>query len=193
MRCPGLATSNSAAGKSKSSALVACIDVYAATKSKPSVLTPCIDLSCAWAALFTHTQEQCAFNGAWGGNVVPTAFYVSSYFWDRAADAGIIGEKSAIAWSLKPDDFSSAATSACSSSVAALGSAFPHVRAPAHLPSRCLLSLRPDLPLLLITAPARCPACILVSTWRYCCSLLNVVCAWCCRWTARRRLSCAWT
>ena len=75
-----------------------------------------------------HVQEQCAFNGAWGGNAKPTAFYVSSYFWDRAADAGIIGEKKAITWTLKPDDFKAAATKACSATVATLSAAFPNVR-----------------------------------------------------------------
>lgn len=33
-------------------------------------------------------QLQCTFNGAWGGPRVPKVFYVSSYFWDRATDAG---------------------------------------------------------------------------------------------------------
>ena len=33
-------------------------------------------------------KPQCTFNGAWGGNRVPDVFYVSSYFWDRATDAG---------------------------------------------------------------------------------------------------------
>ena len=72
-------------------------------------------------------QEQCAFNGAWGGSVKPTAFYVSSYFWDRATDAGIIGEKDAITWTLKPTDFSAAAKKACASNVAGLASSFPDV------------------------------------------------------------------
>ena len=58
----------------------------------------------------------------------PTAFYVSSYFWDRATDAGIIGDKAAITWTLKPNDFSAAANKACASSVAGLASSFPDVR-----------------------------------------------------------------
>ena len=33
-------------------------------------------------------QLQCTFNGAWGGPRVPKVFYISSYFWDRATDAG---------------------------------------------------------------------------------------------------------
>ncbi len=75
-------------------------------------------------------QEQCAFNGAWGGGAKPSAFYVSSYFWDRATDAGIIGDKAAITWVLKPNDFSAAASKACSSSVSTLSQHFPNVRSP---------------------------------------------------------------
>lgn len=59
----------------------------------------------------------------------PTAFYVSSYFWDRATDAGIIGEKTAITWVLKPNDFSAAAAKACASDVAGLASNFANVSA----------------------------------------------------------------
>ena len=70
----------------------------------------------------------------------PTAFYVSSYFWDRATDAGIIGEKEAITWTLKPNDFSVKATKACASSVAGLASSFPDVSAPTDTPF-----LMPDL------------------------------------------------
>lgn len=36
-------------------------------------------------------QFQCTFNGAWGGGRVPSVFYISSYFWDRAIDAGTLG------------------------------------------------------------------------------------------------------
>lgn len=73
-------------------------------------------------------QEQCAFNGAWGGGAKPSAFYVSSYFWDRATDAGIIGDKAAITWVLKPNDFGTAASKACASSVSTLSQHFPNVR-----------------------------------------------------------------
>lgn len=60
---------------------------------------------------------------------------MSSYFWDRATDAGIIGDKAAITWTLKPNDFSAAAAKACSSSVATLHHHFPNVCGPA--PSVC--------------------------------------------------------
>ena len=79
-------------------------------------------------------QEQCAFNGAWGGLRRPTAFYVSSYFWDRATDAGIIADETAITWDLKPADLIKAATKACATPVSGLAAAFPKVRGspPAH-------------------------------------------------------------
>ena len=89
-------------------------------------------------------QEQCAFNGAWGGSVKPTAFYVSSYFWDRATDAGIIGEKTAITWTLKPNDFSAAAGQACHSSVSGLASSFPNVRS--HLNPPPMRAFHPHFP-----------------------------------------------
>lgn len=40
------------------------------------------------SALLSGVQTQCSFAGAWGGGHAPKAFYVSSYFWDRAVEAG---------------------------------------------------------------------------------------------------------
>ena len=78
---------------------------------------------------FPSWQDQCAFNGAWGGGSRhPTAFYVSSYFWDRATDAGIIGDENALTWDLKPADLITAATKACGTPVSGLAAAFPKVR-----------------------------------------------------------------
>jgi apyrase len=49
-------------------------------------------------------QEACGFNGAWRGK--PTdmkrIYYVSSYFWDRAQDSGIIADKNALQWKTSP-------------------------------------------------------------------------------------------
>ena len=73
-------------------------------------------------------QEQCAFNGAWGGVRKPTAFYVSSYFWDRATEAGIIADEGAITWTLKPSDLSAAGEKACSASAAHVPDLFPKAR-----------------------------------------------------------------
>ncbi|KAK9843238.1 hypothetical protein WJX74_009079 [Apatococcus lobatus] len=72
-------------------------------------------------------QDQCAFNGAWGGSRQPKAFYVSSYFWDRAVEAGIIKDETALSYTLKPQDLSSAAESACTTPLTALAALFPSV------------------------------------------------------------------
>jgi hypothetical protein len=45
---------------------------------------------------------QCTFNGAWGGNRVPDVFYISSYFWDRATDAGGLVTAGALCVGLPP-------------------------------------------------------------------------------------------
>lgn len=82
-------------------------------------------------------QDQCGFNGVWLGSRRPTAFYVSSYFWDRATDAGIIADPAAISWDLKPADLQSAADKACSTPVAGLGAAFPKVNSD-QAPYLCL-------------------------------------------------------
>ena len=58
----------------------------------------------------------------------PTAFYVSSYFWDRATDAGIIADEGAITWTLKPSDLSAAGEKACSAPAARVPDLFPKAR-----------------------------------------------------------------
>jgi hypothetical protein len=45
-----------------------------------------VRLDCSAALL----QSECTFNGAWGGSKLPAVFYISSYFWDRAQDVGLI-------------------------------------------------------------------------------------------------------
>lgn len=49
-------------------------------------------------------QEACSFNGAWRGKPSSMArvYYVSSYFWDRALDSGIIADKKATSWKTSP-------------------------------------------------------------------------------------------
>jgi apyrase len=103
----------------------------------PRSFLPALILHDPWPC---RAQDQCAFNGAWGGGAKPTAFYVSSYFWDRATDAGIIGDKAAITWTLKPTDFSAAAEKACSASVSSISVLFPGVRLTRN-PSCCVKSL----------------------------------------------------
>lgn len=50
------------------------------------------------------SQDACSFNGVWRGKPsgMARAYYVSSYFWDRALDAGIIADKAAIEWRTTP-------------------------------------------------------------------------------------------
>lgn len=49
-------------------------------------------------------QEACSFSGAWRGKPSSMArvYYVSSYFWDRALDSGIISDPQAISWKTSP-------------------------------------------------------------------------------------------
>lgn len=74
-------------------------------------------------------QEQCAFNGAWGGVRQPKAFYVSSYFWDRATEVGIISKEEATTWKVTPHRLSEIGDQACQSSPSKLASLFPKVGA----------------------------------------------------------------
>ncbi|KAL6785712.1 hypothetical protein ACKKBF_B01340 [Auxenochlorella protothecoides x Auxenochlorella symbiontica] len=73
-------------------------------------------------------QLQCSFNGAWGGGRVPSVFYISSYFWDRAVDAGLVPETAAIEARVKPAEFKKLADKACSAKLADLGTLFPNVQ-----------------------------------------------------------------
>jgi apyrase len=49
-------------------------------------------------------QEACSFSGAWRGKPrgMQRVYYVSSYFWDRALESGIIDDKAAIEWKTSP-------------------------------------------------------------------------------------------
>ena len=83
------------------------------------------------SAELSRLQTECAFNGAWGGGPRrPQAFYVSSYFWDRATEAGIITDTEAITWQLKASDVTAAGDKACKTHVTDMGSAFPLVNTP---------------------------------------------------------------
>lgn len=54
--------------------------------------------------LLSLLQEACSFSGAWRGKPSGMArvYYVSSYFWDRAQDSGIIADNNAIEWKTSP-------------------------------------------------------------------------------------------
>ncbi|KAK2077283.1 hypothetical protein QBZ16_004917 [Prototheca wickerhamii] len=79
------------------------------------------------AAQCSAPQFQCTFNGAWGGGRVPSVFYISSYFWDRAVDAGLVPETSAIEAHVKPAQFKELAQRACSTKLADMPTKFPKV------------------------------------------------------------------
>jgi len=85
-------------------------------------------------------KPECGFDGAWGGGGGPGAqrFYVSSYFWDRASQAGLVSA-GALSASVRPAQFKSAATVACSTPVAQLGGAFKD--APTGSPDASLFCL----------------------------------------------------
>lgn len=60
-------------------------------------------------------KGSCSFSGAWRGK--PTSmrrvYYVSSYFFDRAVDSGIIQDKAATDWRTTPGEFAQRATAVC--------------------------------------------------------------------------------
>ena len=81
------------------------------------------DKSCAPAP-----AGECGFNGAWGGGGGAGAaeFYVSSYFWDRAQQAGLVPE-GALQVKLTPGAYLEAAQTACAAPSGGIGEAFPGV------------------------------------------------------------------
>jgi apyrase len=60
-------------------------------------------------------QDACSFNGAWRGKPAQMArvYYVSSYFWDRASESGIIADKAAIDWKTSPGVSCASRTTTC--------------------------------------------------------------------------------
>lgn len=74
-------------------------------------------------------KELCSFNGAWRGPSVGSnpAVYVSSYFWDRAVEAGIVADKEAIEFKTSAKEFSTHASKVCSSQSAAVKQQYPRV------------------------------------------------------------------
>jgi apyrase len=82
-------------------------------------------------------QAQCGFAGAWGGPRVPEAFYISSYFWDRAKDAGLVPASGAVDHRLEPRRYGELARRACGLDLPALRREFPHLPDDQH-PFLCL-------------------------------------------------------
>lgn len=83
-------------------------------------------------------KDQCSFNGAWRGtSTQERAFYVSSYFWDRAIDSGIIADKQAISFQITPKEFAKHASVVCGSPLDKVKQLYPSVTAEHH-PYFCL-------------------------------------------------------
>lgn len=82
-------------------------------------------------------QKQCSFSGAWAGPRIPSVFYVSSYFWDRAADAGLVNDEKSIQAKVQAGHFGKAAEKACPLDVTSLEKTFPRVQE-VHRPFFCL-------------------------------------------------------
>ena len=82
-------------------------------------------------------QKQCSFSGAWAGPRIPGVFYVSSYFWDRAADAGLVNDDTSIQAKVQPGHFGKAAEKACPLDLESLEQTFPRVQE-SHRPFFCL-------------------------------------------------------
>lgn len=79
------------------------------------------------AACGSVPATECSFDGVWGGAAKhdKRKFFVSSYFFDRALDAGIIKDGKATSFATSPAAFKDAAHKACSTPLDKLGSAFP--------------------------------------------------------------------
>ncbi|GLC70971.1 hypothetical protein PLESTF_001056400 [Pleodorina starrii] len=75
-------------------------------------------------------QIQCSFNGAWRGNGLSKGrqYYVSSYFWDRASETGIIKDADAIMWPTSPKEFKAKAAEVCGLSADGVAKAYPKVQ-----------------------------------------------------------------
>jgi hypothetical protein len=73
-------------------------------KKKKGLHQGCLSLTGVWLWHVWHVQEACSFSGAWRGKPSSMArvYYVSSYFWDRALDSGIIADPKAISWKTSP-------------------------------------------------------------------------------------------
>jgi apyrase len=84
------------------------------------------------------THMKCSFGGIWngGGGAGQKNLFVASFFFDRAAEAGFVNPKAAVA-KVKPSDFEQAAKRACKLSVKDAEAAYPGVQKD-NLPYICL-------------------------------------------------------
>eukprot|EP00210_Caulerpa_lentillifera_P001479 g1419.t1 len=62
--------------------------------------------------------DECTFNGVWGGPQIKSKnnqpIYLFSYFWDRAMDVGMIKNRDALTFTMKPDSFTLKSHELCS-------------------------------------------------------------------------------
>ncbi|KAH0733965.1 hypothetical protein KY285_009672 [Solanum tuberosum] len=84
------------------------------------------------------THMKCTFGGVWngGGGDGQKNMFVASFFFDRAAEAGIINPSLAVA-KVRPADYESAANRACATGLEGAKSEFPHVETD-NLPYLCM-------------------------------------------------------
>uniref|UniRef100_A0A0A9GJH5 Apyrase n=1 Tax=Arundo donax TaxID=35708 RepID=A0A0A9GJH5_ARUDO len=75
------------------------------------------------------THMKCSFGGIWngGGGAGQKNLFVASFFFDRAAEAGFVNPKAAVA-KVKPSDFEQAAQRACKLSVKDAEATYPAVQ-----------------------------------------------------------------
>ncbi|CAN6206499.1 unnamed protein product [Urochloa humidicola] len=84
------------------------------------------------------THMKCSFGGIWngGGGAGQKNLFVASFFFDRAAEAGFVNPKAAVA-KVKPSDFEQAAKRACKLNVKDAEAAYPGVQKD-NVPYICL-------------------------------------------------------
>ncbi|KAL6896852.1 hypothetical protein ACP4OV_007424 [Aristida adscensionis] len=84
------------------------------------------------------THMKCSFGGIWngGGGAGQKNLFVASFFFDRAAEAGFVNPKAAVA-KVKPAEFEQAAQRACKLSVKDAEAAYPGVQKD-NVPFICL-------------------------------------------------------
>ncbi|KAG2445302.1 hypothetical protein HYH02_008769 [Chlamydomonas schloesseri] len=75
-------------------------------------------------------QAECSFNGAWRGDGLSKGrdYFVSSYFWDRAFETGIIEDEGAAMWEVTARDFADKADEVCVQTVDDIGKVFKKVQ-----------------------------------------------------------------
>eukprot|EP01023_Acetabularia_acetabulum_P037852 TRINITY_DN3613_c0_g1_i1.p1 TRINITY_DN3613_c0_g1~~TRINITY_DN3613_c0_g1_i1.p1 ORF type:complete len:482 (-),score=89.00 TRINITY_DN3613_c0_g1_i1:410-1855(-) len=76
------------------------------------------------------TFDKCSFSGAWAVNTVPqTDMYISSFFFDRAVDSGIITDSTLPTANIKVQDYKTKGQIACSENSEAVQTEFQNIEA----------------------------------------------------------------